>query len=314
MTGKTYTGVVLRSTGSWYSVLLDQGDVVDCRIKGKFRMQGIKSTNPVAVGDRVVVNLHASADVPAIIRIEPRENYIIRKATRLSKQTQIIAANIDQAVLVATLAYPRTSTGFIDRFLVTTEAYHIPTLIIFNKMDLYTEAVYQQHRGLVALYESVGYPCVGISVTTGENISLLAPLLKNKVTLFAGHSGVGKSALANAMDAGLQLKTGLISNAHNKGKHTTTFAQMYPIASGGYLIDTPGIKEFGLVDLEKNEISQRFPEMRALMHQCKFHNCTHVNEPGCAVKMAVAKNQIARSRYSNYLSILEDDYWNDIEY
>lgn len=292
---------------------LEGSEIVECRIKGKFRMQGIKSTNPVAVGDRVEVE-NAESEAPVIKTIYPRENYLIRKATRLSKQTHIIAANIDQAVVIVTLSSPRTSTGFIDRFLVTAETYHIPSVIIFNKIDLYRDKISVKHLEMVRLYESIGYRCINASAKTGENIDQINELLSGKVSLFAGHSGVGKSAIANAIDPELNLKTGVISDTHNKGKHTTTFAQMHALKNGGYLVDTPGIKEFGLVDMEKIEVAQRFPEMRNRMHNCYFNNCIHTNEPGCAIKEAVEKGEIPLSRYNNYLNILDDDYWDDVNY
>lgn len=278
-------------------------------------MKGIKSTNPVAVGDRVEVEMPDNdTGAPVIKHIFPRENYLIRKATRLSKQTQIIAANLDQAVLVATLSFPRTSSGFIDRFLVTAEAYHIPAIIIFNKIDLYDDELSNKHMQFVELYESIGYRCINISAKTGEGIDQVTELLTGKVSLFAGHSGVGKSAIANAVDSDLNLRTGVISDVHNKGKHTTTFAQMHALKQGGYLVDTPGIKEFGLVDMEKVEVAQRFPEMRERMHDCRFNNCTHINEPGCAIKEAVEKGEISETRYINYLNILDDDYWDEENY
>jgi len=310
MTETKTNGLVLRSTGSWYTVLLDSGETLECRLKGKFRMKGIKSTNPVAVGDKVEVESPDTGS-PVIKTIFQRENYLIRKATRLSKQSHIIAANIDQAVIVVTLAFPRTSTGFIDRFLVTAEAYHIPAIIIFNKTDLYDDELSLQHKAMTDLYERIGYNCINTSAKTGENIDKVKAVLKEKISLFSGHSGVGKSAIANAVDSSLNLRTGVISDVHNKGKHTTTFAEMHPISGGGFLVDTPGIKEFGLVDMEKVEIAQRFPEMRSIMHKCRFNNCTHVNEPGCAVKEAVEKGTIDKTRYRNYLGILDDDYWNE---
>ncbi len=313
MTGKSEKGIVIRSTGSWYTVQKNDGTLEECRIKGKFRIQGIKSTNPIAVGDHVEI-MTPEGGASVIKAILPRENYIIRKSTRLSKQTQIIAANIDQAMLVVTLSFPRTSTGFIDRFLVTAEAYHIPAIIVFNKTDLYKGDIETRHKDLVNLYESIGYQCISTSATEDRNIGDVAAALYGKVTLLAGHSGVGKSAIANAIDPALNLKTGVISDIHNKGKHTTTFAQMHALKSGGFIVDTPGIKEFGLVDMEKQEVAQRFPEMRALMHQCRFSNCTHVTEPGCAIKNALDEGKIHESRYRNYLNILDDDYWDEKNY
>ncbi|MFL5765625.1 MAG: ribosome small subunit-dependent GTPase A [Bacteroidia bacterium] len=301
-------GVVVKSTGSWYSVLTDEGILMDCRIKGVFRIKGIKSTNPVAVGDKV--KLEAESDGNGmIVGIEERKNYIIRKSINLSKQSHIIAANMDQALLVATLAFPRTSAGFIDRFLLTAEAYHIPAMLVFNKTDL-VEGDPGQAKELdefIAIYEKIGYRCLKVSREKKAGIDLLRSITKSKTTLIAGHSGVGKSTLVNAMDNKLDLKVGEISSAHSKGKHTTTFAEMHPLSYGGFIIDTPGIKELGLVDMEKEEITDYFPEMRAIKNQCKFNNCLHVNEPKCAVIAAVEKGEIALSRYSSYLGIVNGE-------
>ena len=299
-------GVVLRSTGSWYSVLCESGDRIDCRLKGKFRMQGIRSTNPVAVGDYVHIE-QSDKQEAVITEILPRDNYMIRKATRLSKSSHIIAANIDMAFLVVTLASPRTSLGFIDRFLVTAGAYHIPVALIFNKIDLFLQNEQQEIIRLETLYRNIGYPCYETSATQGQGIEMLQDVLKGKISLFSGHSGVGKSALINVIEPSLDLKTRAISDYHQKGMHTTTFAEMFPLSFGGYIIDTPGIKEFGMVDLEKEEVSHYFPEMLTLLYDCNFHNCTHIHEPGCAVKKAVAANQISSSRYRNYCSILNDE-------
>lgn len=308
------TGVVIRSTGSWATVLSSSNVVVECRIKGNFRIKGIKSTNPVAVGDKVDFRMQENEDSGVIHGIHPRHNFIIRKATRLSKQSHIIAANIDQAVVMATIASPRTSTGFIDRFLVTAEAYHIPVSIFFNKYDLYDTAQQQQLEKMVKLYTEVGYVCYTTSVVDGIGIEEVKDFLKGKVTLLSGHSGVGKSALINAVEPGLNLKVGAISDYHLKGKHTTTFAEMFALKDGGYIIDTPGIKEFGLINFEKQEVAERFPEMRELMHNCQFNNCTHVHEPGCAVKKALNQGKISHSRYNNYLSILNDEYFEEKEW
>ncbi len=308
------TGIVIRSTGSSCNVLSASGNVLECRLKGNFRIKGIRSTNPLAVGDRVTYVLSGNDSIGLIKSIEPRHNYIIRKATRLSKQSHIIAANIDQAVVMVTLASPRTSTGFIDRFLVTAEAYHIPVSLIFNKIDLIFGSSILRINELTSLYESLGYTCYRTSALNGTGVSEVKALLKDKVTLISGHSGVGKTALINAIEPGLLRKVGEISDYHQKGKHTTTFAEMLPLSFGGYIIDTPGIKEFGLVDFDKQEIAERFPEMRQLMHNCQFSNCTHVHEPGCAVKSALAKGIISRSRYNNYLSILNDEYFEETEW
>ncbi len=307
-------GIIVRSTGSWFNVRAENGKVYNCRIKGNFRIRGIKTTNPLAVGDVVLFDLQEDEDIGMIREIKARKNYIIRKSTNLSKISHIIAANIDQAFLVATLASPRTSTGFIDRFLVTAEAYHIPARIIFNKTDTYTEKKQKQLNELLSVYTGAGYPCYQVSALKGTNVQAVKDDLKDKVSLFSGHSGVGKSTLLNCIEPGLELKTGEISAMHQKGKHITTFAEMHELAEGGFVIDTPGIKEFGLRDFEKEEVAERFPEMRALMHECKFHNCTHVHEPGCAVKKAVEEGRINETRYNNYLTILNDDYFDKKEW
>ncbi len=300
-------GVVIKSTGSWYTVLLDGKTIVDCRIKGLFRIKEIKSTNPIAVGDWV--DFEIEEDGRGVIHsIDERKNYIIRKSINLSKQSHIIAANMDQALLIVTLAMPRTSTGFIDRFLLTAEAYHIPVSIIFNKIDLFEEDdVMKDVDDFISVYERIGYKCYKVSAIDDRSCDLLMSLTKDKTTLFSGHSGVGKSTLINRMDANLDLKVGAISEAHSKGKHTTTFAEMHQLSYGGYIIDTPGIKELGLVDMEKEEISAYFPEMRAIRHQCKFNNCLHLNEPKCAVIAAVEKGDIAASRYNSYLGIMNGE-------
>jgi len=300
-------GVVIKSTGSWYTVLLDGKTIVDCRIKGLFRIKEIKSTNPIAVGDWV--DFEIEEDGRGVIHsIDERKNYIIRKSINLSKQSHIIAANMDQALLIVTLAMPRTSTGFIDRFLLTAEAYHIPVSIIFNKIDLFEEDnVMKDVDDFISVYERIGYKCYKVSAIDNRSRDLLMSLTKDKTTLFSGHSGVGKSTLINRMDANLDLKVGAISEAHSKGKHTTTFAEMHQLSYGGYIIDTPGIKELGLVDMEKEEISAYFPEMRAIRHQCKFNNCLHLNEPKCAVIAAVENGDIAASRYNSYLGIMNGE-------
>ena len=298
-------GVVVKSTGSWYSVLTDNGVQLDCRIRGKFRIQGLKSTNPVAVGDRVLLDVNGEDYL--ISKILERKNYIIRKSVNLSKQVHIIAANIDQAFLIVTLASPTTSVGFIDRFLVTAEAYQIPTVLVFNKVDLYDEFDREYHDEIVQMYTNSGYECLETSALDQMNIDLLTTKMTAKVTLLSGHSGVGKSTLVNVIDPDLDLVTQQVSEAHNKGMHTTTFAEMYPLNFGGFIIDTPGIKGFGLVDVSEFELADYFPEILRLKGQCKFHNCKHVNEPKCAVKEAVALDKIHPVRYDSYLSILEDD-------
>lgn len=312
MEDQEFTGVVIRSTGSWYTVLDEDGRAIDCRIKGRFRMQDIGSTNPLAVGDNVVFKIGKDGS-GVISGILERHNYIIRKATKLSRRSHIIAANIDQAILVVTLAMPRTSSGFIDRFLVTAEAYHIPARLVFNKLDLYNDELMLQFEAMQEMYREIGYECIAVSAHRGDNLEALKGLLHQKVSLISGHSGVGKSALINAIEPNLKLKVGDLSSAHDKGKHTTTFAEMLPLSFGGFIIDTPGIKEFGLVDFDKREVWERFPEMRALMHLCRFSNCTHVHEPGCAVLQALEEGRIPAVRYLNYLSILNDDYWEETE-
>jgi ribosome biogenesis GTPase len=301
-------GVVIKSTGSWYTVLNEDNQVLECRIKGVFRTKDIKSTNPIAVGDRV--SFEVEGDGKGVIHaIAERKNYIIRKSINLSKQSHILAANIDQALLVVTLAMPRTSFGFIDRFLLTAEAYHIPVTIVFNKTDLFEkEAVLMKELDdFMAVYKTIGYTCYKASAFQKSDIELLRNLTKDKITLIAGHSGVGKSTLVNAMDDQLALKVGEISDAHSKGKHTTTFAEMHQLTYGGFIIDTPGIKELGLVDMEKEELTDYFPEMRALKSDCKFNNCLHVNEPKCAIIKAVEDGKIAPSRYHTYLGIMNGE-------
>lgn len=300
-------GLVTKSTGSWYLVLGPDGVRYECRIKGKFRTHGIKSTNPVAVGDWVLFELEPGQQKGIITELEPRKNYIIRKSVNLSKQTQIIGANLDQAVLVVTLASPATSTGFIDRFLVTAEAYSIPAILIFNKLDLFSEEGLELLHEFMELYEHLGYPCYAVSALEGEHIEEVRTLLKDKTTVLSGHSGVGKSTLVNAVVPEAAMKTGDISDWSDKGKHTTTFAEMIELPFGGKLIDTPGIRELGIVDIEPQELSHFFPEMRALLNQCKFHNCRHINEPGCAVLQAVEAGEIEPSRYDSYISIYNNE-------
>ena len=308
LTGKRILkGVVLKSTGSWYIVLSEEEKVLECRIKGLFRTKGIKTTNPIAVGDKVEFEMEDDGR-GVIHAIADRKNYIIRKSINLSKQSHIIAANMDQAFLIVTLAMPRTSTGFIDRFLLTAEAYHIPASIIFNKIDLFDDAeVMKEVDEFIGVYQQIGYNCYKVSAKKNTGIDILKQLTKDKTTLISGHSGVGKSTLINTIDANLDLRVGQISDAHNKGKHTTTFAEMHILSYGGFIIDTPGIKELGLVDMKKEEISDYFPEMRAIRNNCKFNNCLHLNEPKCAVIAAVENGEIAVSRYNSYLGIMNGE-------
>ena len=300
------SGKVYRSTGSWYTVKDKTGKFFRCRLKGKFRIKGIRTTNPVAVGDIVDFLIADDENTGVIKNIYPRKNYLIRKATKLSKEAHIIAANVDAAMLIVSLEQPRTSTGFIDRFLVTAEAYHVPVTIVFNKYDLYNDKTKILLSELVSAYENAGYNCIVTSVVENYNIESVKKFLTNKTTLLAGHSGVGKSALINKIDDSLNLKTGEISKVHQKGKHTTTFAEMFDLAFGAAIIDTPGIKEFGLVDFEKQELGHRFPEFRKYLPQCRFNNCLHLNEPGCAVVKAVENGEIAEFRYKNYLKMLDE--------
>jgi ribosome biogenesis GTPase / thiamine phosphate phosphatase len=308
-------GIVIRSTGSWHTVRTEAGDIFDCKLKGLFRIKGLKATNPVTVGDYVEFDPPEGQNYGSIHQISQRKNYIIRKSTKLSKSVHILAANIDQAFVVATLKLPRTSTGFIDRFLVTAEAYKIPVTILFNKTDLNDAKLTIRQNELCDLYKSIGYPSIGISALEGTNMNLVREAMQNKICLIAGHSGVGKSAIINYVDPGLKLKTGDISYYHQKGKHTTTFTEMHPLSFGGYIIDTPGIKEFGLVDFYREELTHYFPEMFKLLEQCQFHNCTHIHEPKCAVRDAVETGEISESRYTNYLNIfygkeLEEEEWD----
>jgi ribosome biogenesis GTPase len=300
-------GVVIKSTGSWMQVSENETrKVIDCRIKGKIRIkEGMLTTNPVAVGD--LVKFEFESDGHGIIsEVLPRKNYIIRKSVNLSRQAHIIASNIDQALLFFTIKQPDIPLGFIDRFLVTAEAYHIPVIILFNKSDIYNEEELETVKALMYQYEKIGYKCV-LHSTLNDSPDVIISLLKNKVTLLTGHSGVGKSTLVNTVQADLDLRTNDISSHHDKGQHTTTFAEMFELNFGGYIIDTPGIKGFGLIDMDKSELCHYFPEMRGLADQCKFHNCKHINEPGCAIKKAVEEGKIWENRYFNYLSVYEDD-------
>lgn len=300
-------GKVIKSTGSWYIVLDDEGRQWECRLRGKIRLDGLRSTNPVAVGDNVVFEQEPGKETAVIKSIEARNNLIVRKSVNLSKASHIIAANVDLAIVVATIAQPRTSTGFIDRFLVTAEAYHIPTALIFNKCDLYSEDQIGDMCVLMEYYQSIGYTSFGVSAKTGFQIDELRDLMRGKMCLFSGHSGVGKSALVNALDPNLNVRIGEISDVHEKGKHTTTFAEMHHLDFDAWIVDTPGIKEFALYDLEKETLAQRFPEMRELMSECRFNNCTHMHEPGCAVKQALENGDIADWRYVNYLRMMNDE-------
>lgn len=299
-------GLVIKSTGSWYIVIDDSANRFECRLRGKFKVSGLKSTNPIAVGDRV--EFMPEKEDPGkgtIFNIFDRKNYIIRKATNLSRQTHILAANLDQVIVMATLAEPKTSTGFIDRLLVTCEAYSLPAVVVFNKYDLIQSSeTTDELKRLMEIYSGIGYRCLYTSAANGTNIGEFADLLNKKTSLLAGHSGVGKSSLINAIEPGINLKVQDISSAHLKGKHTTTFAEMIPLSGGGYIIDTPGIKEFGLVDFKPEELCHFFPEMRDLFNRCRFDNCTHLNEPGCEVKAYVNKGKISESRYANYLNML----------
>lgn len=300
-------GVVIKSTGSWMQVSENETrKVVDCRIKGKIRIkEGMLTTNPVAVGDQVVFEFENDGN-GVISEVLPRRNYIIRKSVNLSRQAHIIASNLDQALLFFTMKQPDIPLGFVDRFLITAEAYHIPVIILFNKRDIYNEEELQTIRALMKEYEKIGYRCI-LHSTVLDSPDVIIELLKDKVTLLTGHSGVGKSSLVNSVQPDLELRTNDISSHHEKGQHTTTFAEMFELNFGGSIIDSPGIKGFGLIDMDKSELCHYFPEMRELAADCKFHNCKHINEPGCAIKRAVEEGTIWENRYLNYLSVYEDD-------
>ncbi|SHF80040.1 ribosome biogenesis GTPase [Mariniphaga anaerophila] len=306
-------GLVIKTTGSWFTVEDENGDIFECKVKGNFRIKGIKSTNPVAVGDRVIftvqTDLKSASDLNTgwITSIEDRKNYIVRRSPNLSKQSHIIAANIDLAVLVVTVTSPVTTTTFIDRYLASAEAYRIPVLIVFNKTDLYNKDEQQKMAKLISMYSKIGYPCMHTSAKQQMGIEELKSQLKGKTNVINGHSGVGKSSLINLIQPGLNLKTSEISEMHKTGKHTTAFSAMYKLPSGGYIIDTPGIKGFGMLNMEAWEIGHYFPEIFKISKKCQYNNCSHTHEPGCAVKNAVEESEIAQSRYNSYLGLLEGD-------
>lgn len=298
-------GLVIKNTGSWYQVKTDDGRLVECKIKGTFRLKGIRSTNPIAVGDRVQIILNQEGTA-FINEIEDRKNYIVRRSSNLSKQSHILAANLDQCMLVVTVNYPETSTIFIDRFLASAEAYRVPVKLIFNKVDAYNADELHYMESLITLYTQIGYPCFRISAKKGEGIETIQEELKGRITLFSGHSGVGKSTLINAILPGREVKTAEISTYHNKGMHTTTFSEMFLVEGDGYIIDTPGIKGFGTFDMEEEEIGHYFLEIFKTSAGCKYNNCTHQHEPGCAVREAVEQHYISESRYTSYLNMLKD--------
>jgi ribosome biogenesis GTPase / thiamine phosphate phosphatase len=303
-------GLVIKSTGSWFEVKNSNNEIITCKVKGNFRIKGIKSTNPIAVGDHVnfiIDNTVSANKIGWITSVFDRKNYIIRRSTNLSKQSHIIAANIDQAVLVNTISYPVTTTIFIDRYLASAVAYRIPVLLVFNKIDCYSEEEKNKMNSLINIYSEIGYKCIKTSAKSQEGIDLLISEIKDKINVINGHSGVGKSTLINIMQPGLNLKTSEISYMHKTGKHTTAFSEMHELSFGGYIIDTPGIKGFGMLDMEAWEISHYFPEIFEWSKKCKYNNCSHTHEPGCAVKTAVEKGIIAKSRYISYIGLLEGD-------
>ena len=305
------TGLVIKNTGYWYTVLTDDGATVDCKVKGNFRLKGIRSTNPIAVGDRVVIK-KADETTAFITEIEDRRNYVIRKSSNLSKQSHIIAANVDQAMLIVTVNYPETSTTFIDRFLASAEAYRIPVVLVFNKIDLLSAEELHYLDMMRTLYDTIGYKSLAVSAATGSGMEELHDMLTGKITLFSGNSGVGKSTIINALIPGANLRTAEISDAHNQGMHTTTFSEMLPIPASmpeetqGWIIDTPGIRGFGTFDIEPEELTSYFKEIFQFSKDCRFSDCTHTHEPGCAVLKAVEEHYISASRYQSYLSMLED--------
>jgi len=296
-------GIIIKSTGNLYTVKCGNEPYITCRIKGKFRLEDFQATNPVAVGDKVAFYIDIDEKTGIITEIFERKNHIIRKSTNLSKQTQILAANIDQSILLVTMDFPVTSTVFIDRFIASAEAYNIPVILIFNKIDLYSDKNMDEMQNLINIYSNIGYQSISLSTKNQENLDEIKILLKDKTTLISGHSGVGKSTLINRLEPGLNLKTAEISTAHNTGKHITTFAEMHEFSFGGYIIDTPGIRGFGLTMMEKEELYHFFREIFEISAKCQYYNCTHIHEPGCAVKEAVSKNIIAESRYHSYTSI-----------
>lgn len=302
-------GIVIKSTGSWYTVKSEDNELVNCKIKGNFRLKGIKSTNPVAVGDQVefLVSKEENEYIGLINNIIARKNYIIRKSTNLSKQSHIIASNIDQAFLVVTINFPITTTTFIDRFLASAEAYRIPCTLVFNKIDRYSEEQITLMESLISIYSEIGYRCHKMSAKKNIGVDELKDMMKNKSNVFSGHSGVGKSTIINTIQPGLNLKTREISDSHFSGVHTTTYSEMFELDFGGYIIDTPGIKGFGMLEMQKIEISHYFPEMFQLLDDCQYYNCSHSHEPGCAVKIAVSEGRIAESRYISYLGLLNED-------
>ena len=310
MENQTSQGTVVKSTGNEYTVRTAEGSLTLCKLRGQFRLRGIKSTNPIAVGDHVHYLPDSGQGYGTITEIAPRKNYISRKSVNLSKVTHLLAANIDSLFLMVTPCKPRTPLGFIDRFLTAAESFRIESTLVFNKTDLYSRDDWVQAGQLQEVYRRIGYRCLSVSALTGEGLEELKDCMRGKVSLVGGQSGVGKSTLINAISPGLNLKTSPISDSYEKGKHTTTFAEMFPLAFGGDIIDTPGIKEFGLIQYEKEEVGHYFPEMLSLLEQCRFSNCTHTHEPGCAVKAAVEVGEIAPSRYRNYLYIIENEDLN----
>lgn len=299
-------GLVIKNTGSWYLVRTDAGQDIECKVKGNFRLKGIRSTNPVSVGDRVAIVTN-NEGTALITEIEERKNYIIRRSSNLSKQSHILAANIDLCFLIVTVSHPATSTTFIDRFLASAEAYRVPVNLIFNKIDAYDDDDCEYMNALIALYEHIGYPCLKVSALQNTGLDILLEKMKGKITLFSGHSGVGKSTLLNTLVPDANVKTGSISDYHGKGMHTTTFSEMIELPDGGYIIDTPGIKGFGTVGMEKTEIYHYFTDIFKFSHNCRFNNCIHINEPGCAVREAVENHYISESRYKSYCSMMEDE-------